>query len=260
MLRILMAASFSLLLLILWTGCTKPQRVSSATSESPASAKFNDKAIQTSLLDPALVTRLAQLDYSAELAEATSIEDYQQLMADSPFYGLQVDYKSLTPGEKLLIDGWKLPSGQKGSDIISTLFRIMDFSERYSRMPDNGAELALMIIQDDYRLTLDQFLALPRLEQLDKVAQSINPITGRCFSSLTAEEWSAGAIGISHIDSEGDLMALLPQEKARYYHPSGDFREGWRVIAFGAEPQRILMDRPYGVINAPKDAAELAAR
>jgi hypothetical protein len=110
-------------------------------------------------------------------------------------------------------------------------------------MPANSIEVARYMSAD--RFTPGWFAETSKLspvEQVSKLVQYINPITGKLYSSFQCDEWEAGGVNFSKLTAdpvEGDPHYEIWSNLKKHDRPLPD---SWRLRVYGDEPGEVLLD------------------
>lgn len=230
-------------------GCTNGEDVTHSEASPRQRVSFT--------ADQSCMAELYTLDYSANLGLVIEESEALRGPGSPPAFSVEnlvVDPAdpSLTAGEKAAISGLFFNSRRPGesSDAparhvttmsASTLaYFAEDFYRSEGRIPSSGAELLLFLHPELNTPTgIDSFKKLAWREQLLKLDYSINPITGRVYTSFTEPVWSPGGVYIrraseAEVDSDKPILGSILDSIA------GERAESRVVTYFGEQPGRVL--------------------
>lgn len=120
--------------------------------------------------------------------------------------GAAIPERVLSTAEERAVGVWNLPGGGI-SLVFSTLNLVVEYNTFNGKLPANGMDLFPEIQSTAGRNALRQ--AEPD-DIIDRFSAGISPITGRFYSSFTAEDWCCGAMCIRIIEDPAEIERLRP--------------------------------------------------
>ena len=157
--------------------------------------------------------------------------------------GKSVPDRQLTTNEKQRLGLWKRPDGTTTfwSAIVSEMYK---YYSTYGELPESGIDFYPELAGSDGYSTL---LTLSDEEVLNLYADGIDPITGKFYSDLSCDEWTAGALNVTLVTDPEEIAANYPD----LYIPAESDEETkgikrpdmvWHVVIYGEAEGSVLLD------------------